>query len=198
VSEPNRAPRRPAPASSDQDRAVLNATLDQLATAGVAGTRIATVAAATGVPDADLQRRWGSAAALIVEAVASLDSGHRPAPTTSYDELVAELLAFRRVMAHPGARVAANAALDEATWPELARLYRDRIMRTQRSRLRRILDQARRQELLDADDADIVTAVSWCTGSWYGLVLAGVRPARDWGSTVARLTWRSLGGRPPT
>lgn len=177
---------------------MLDATLDLLASAGVAGTRIATVAAATGVPESELSGRWRSAAALIVDAVASLDSGHRPASATPYDELVAELLAFRRVMAHPGARVAGNAALDEATWPELARLYRDRIMRTQRSRLRRILDHARRQELLDADDAEIVTAVSCCTGSWYGLALAGVRPARDWGSTVARLTWRSLGGQPPT
>lgn len=176
---------------------VLDATLDLLADSGVAGTRIATVAAAAGVPEAELTRRWRSAAALIVDAVASLDSGHRPASATPYDELVAELIAFRRVMSHPGARVAGNAALDESTWPELARLYRERIVRTQRSRLRRILDQARRQELLDGDDAEIVTAVSCCTGSWYGVVLAGVRPARDWASTVAALTWRSLGGTVP-
>lgn len=168
-----------------------------LASRGVAAVSPASVAAAAGVAPAEVESHWGSPAELVVAAVDSLDTGHRPANATLYDELVAELLAFRRAMTHPGARVAAGAAVDEGTWPELARLYKDRIVRPQRSRLRRILDQARRLELLDADDAEIVTAVSFCTGSWYGIALAGGRPPRDWGATVARLTWRALGGEPP-
>ena len=86
---------------------------------------------------------WGSPAELIVAAVDSLDTGHRPANATLYDDLVAELLAFRRAMSHPGARVAAGAAVDEGTWPELARLYKDRIVRPQRSRLRRTTGRGR-------------------------------------------------------
>ena len=179
------------------DRAIVAATLDLLAEGGAGGATLATIGTRSGVGATELERRYGSAAGAIVAAVASLDSGHRAASSTPYEELVAELLAMRRALSHPGAQAAANAAVDELTWTELARLYREQIMRPQRSRLRRILDQARRQDLLAADDAEIVTAVSCCIGSWFGVTVAGVRPARDWASTVARLTWRSLGGVPP-
>lgn len=173
-------------------------TLELLAAGGVAAVTPAAVAGVLGLSGEEVESRWGGRAALVSSAVASLLPSARPVGTGAlFEELESELLAFRRSMAHRGALAVAAVALDDASDPELARLYRDQVLRPQRSRLRRILELAKRQGLLDADDNDLDTAVASCTGSWYALAVAGVRPPRDWGAQVARLTWRSLGGRPP-
>ena len=177
---------------------MIDATLELLATGGVPAVSPAAVGAAVGLEPQEVEARWGGRAALVSAAVASLLPSARPVGAAPlFEDLESELLAFRRSMAHRGALAAAAVALDEAGDPELARLYRDQVLRPQRSRLRRILELAKRQGLLDADDNDLDTAVACCTGSWYALAVAGVRPPRDWAAQVARLTWRSLGGRPP-
>jgi hypothetical protein len=72
-------------------------------------------------------------------------------------------------------------------------LYRERVVAPRRLRLRRILERARRTGAI-RDDADIATALTMFTGSWYAGALAGTRPPRDWPERVADLVWRSLGG----
>lgn len=190
-------PSRTAPAAGNE-REVLNHTLELLARHGVAAVSPEAVARDAGVPAEEITNRWSSTAELITAAVASLiPSGRVSGSAPPFDELVSELLAFRRTMAHPAVTAVLGAALDETAHPELVRLHREQISRPQRARVRRSLELAKRQGLLDADDADLDAAVSACLGSWYALAVAGVRPARDWGPTAARLTWRSLGGAAP-
>lgn len=197
MTEPS-GPSRTAPAAGRNEREVLNQTLDVLARDGVAAVSPEVVARAAGVPLEEVTSRWSSTAELITAAVASLiPSGRASGSAAPFDELVSELLAFRRTMAHPAVAAVLGAVLDEAAHPELARLHREQISRPQRARVRRSLELAKRQGLLDADDGDLDAAVSACLGSWYALAVAGVRPARDWGPTAARLTWRSLGGAAP-
>lgn len=174
------------------------AALDLLGAHGPDAVTLAAVADAVGLDAGRLAARWPSGADVVASAVASLVEPHRPVGSLPpFDDLVAELLVFRRVMAHPGGAALVCAALDDARHPELARAYRDRVIRPQRTRLRRILERARAAGLVEGDDEDLDTAVSCCTGSWYALAVAGVRPPRDWGSAVARQTWRSLGGTVP-
>jgi AcrR family transcriptional regulator len=188
------------PADTEDDlvvaRRVHTATLDLLARAGLPGLTVAAVAAEAGLAPQAVAARWPTPAALATAAVTSLDATERPLAGRPFDVLVAELLAYRRVMAHPAAAALAAEVLAGRD-AELVRLTRDRVLRAPRLRLRRVLEQARADGQLDADDAAIDLAVSSCTGSWFGLAVAGLRPPRDWGPSLARLTWRSLGGTPP-
>jgi AcrR family transcriptional regulator len=193
-----RRPSRPADAGSGLEREVHAATLGLLERGGYGAVSVDLVAAEVGVDDAVIAARWPSVPDLATAAVASLAPTTRPVGTgTAFEDLVAELLSFRRVMAHPAGQALAGVALDPAGDAEVAGLFRDRVVRPQRIRLRRILDRARAAGEIQADDVEIDAAISACIGSWYALAVAGVRPARDWGTVVAGLTWRSLRGRPP-
>lgn len=177
---------------------MLTAVLDLVASEGVDAVFPEAAARAAQVPVGEVLGRWSSPAELVTAAVASLIPAARPAGTSPpFDDLVSELLGFRRAMAHPAVPAVLGAVLDERTHPDLARLHREQVSRPQRARVRRILESARRQGLLTADDEDLDAAVSACVGSWYALAVAGVRPPRDWGPTAARLVWRSLGGQLP-
>jgi AcrR family transcriptional regulator len=197
VSEPQ-TPDRTDPGDAGVERRVLAVTLDRLAEGGVEAVSLPTVAAMAGVDVDHVHLRWPDEAELVTAAVASLLPAAKPLGAAApFDELVHELLGFRRSVAHPAAMVVAAAALDEVRHPDLARHYREVVVRPQRARLRRVLELAKRQGLLDADDQALDEAVAACTGSWYALAIAGVRPPRDWGALTARLAWRSLGGQPP-
>jgi hypothetical protein len=86
-----------------------------------------------------------------------------------------------------------GAMLQEATDPALVALYRERIVAPRRARLRRILERAVESGLADVD-ADIDYAVAACTGTYYGLHLAGTRITKAWPERTAALIWTSIGG----
>ena len=183
---------RPRDASIDE--AVLRAAREQLAASGYDAMSVVAVAEAAGTTRQALYRRWPSKADLATAAIASLSQaeGH-PETDDPYVDLVAELTAFRDGVTRPNGIGMVGAMLQEATDPELVALYRARIVRPRRARLRRILERAVEADLVSAD-ADIDYAVAACTGLYYGLHLAGARIARSWPERTAALVWAAIGG----
>ncbi len=155
---------------------------------------VVAVAEAAGTTRQALYRRWPSKADLATAAIAGLSSADGRAETDdAYSDLVAELTAFRDGVARPNGIGLVGAMLQDATDPELVKLYRDRIVAPRRGRLRQILERAVKSGLA-APDADIDYAIAACTGVYYGLHLAGVRIARNWPERTAALIWSSIGG----
>jgi AcrR family transcriptional regulator len=182
------------PRDADIDRRVLEVARHHLATRGYEAMSVAAVAEDAGTTRQALYRRWRHKADLATAAIADLAEATAPALTDDpFEDLVAELRSFRHGIGRPDGLSMAGTMLLSSTDPELVALYRERVVAPRRLRLRRILERARRTGAI-RDDADIATALTMFTGSWYAGALAGTRPPRDWPERVADLVWRSLGG----
>jgi AcrR family transcriptional regulator len=193
---PNDSPRGGRPRDPDLDDAILTAAREHLATRGYDAMSVVAVAEDAGTTRQALYRRWPTKADLATAAIASMSTAADRAATDSpYDDLVAELTAFHAGVSRPNGIGMVGAMLQEATEPELRRLYRERIVTPRRKRLRNILERAVEDGLL-APDADLDYAVAACTGTYYGLTLGGTRITRQWPRRTAALVWASAGGTP--
>lgn len=158
---------------------------------------VSAVASAAGTTRAAIYRRWPDKADLATAAIAALpEAAPRPTTGNAHADLDAELRAFQAGLARPDGIPMIGTMLQGIGDNGLIDLFRERVVAPRRSRLRDILDRARRGGEL-ADEADIEVAVSMCTGSWYALALAGRRPPADWHRRVTDAVWRSCGGEPP-
>ena len=85
------APRRGRPRRADADEAILRATLEQLADAGVAGLSMDLVAQRAGVGKATIYRRWTSKEELVLEALRTVAA---PIPVPDEGSLRGDLIAY--------------------------------------------------------------------------------------------------------
>jgi AcrR family transcriptional regulator len=184
------------PRDPEIDTAVLAAARRQLAAVGYDAMSLVAVAAEAGTTRQALYRRWPTKADLATAAIASLAStDRRPDTDDPFDDLVAELAAFRAGVLRPNGVHMVGSMLQEGTDPHLRDLYRARIVAPRRARLHHILTRAAEAGLVDAD-ADFHHAVAACTGTLYALVLAGRPVGRRWPQRTAAMVWRSIGGSP--
>lgn len=192
------ATRQPGrPRDAEIDGRVLEATRRHLAQHGYEAMSVAAVAQDAGTTRQALYRRWPTKADLATAAIAAMSRAEERSGTDDpYADLVRELEAFRRGVSRPDGVSLVGTMLVRSTDPELVRFYRERVVAPRRARLRAILERARGQGLLDAA-ADVDTAVSAFTGSWYARELAGDTPPARWAERVAALVWRGLGGATP-
>lgn len=185
------------PRDPEIDAAVLAAARRHLAAHGYDAMSVVAVAEEAGTTRQALYRRWPSKADLATAAIAGLSrAATRPDTDDPYADLVAELAAFQAGVARPNGVGMVGAMLQDATDEQLRRLYRARIVRPRRARLRHILERAVALGLADPD-ADLDYAVAACTGVLYALHLAGRPVSRGWPARTAALVWRSIGGTPP-
>lgn len=183
---------RPRDASIDQR--VLAVAASHLARCGYGAMSVSAVADEAGTTRQAVYRRWPTKADLATAAIAAIAQEDRPEPTGDpFADLVAELESFRRGIGRPDGLSMVGTMLIESTEPELVELYRSRVVRPRRAALRRILERARAEGLIDAD-ADVDLAVVVMTGGWYARALAGERPLRGWSERTAAFVWRGLGG----
>jgi AcrR family transcriptional regulator len=183
------------PRDSSIDGRALPIARRQLAEHGYDGLSLAAVADEAGTTRPALYRRWPGKAELATAAIAALSAADaREATDDPYADLVAELAAFRRGVTRPDGLSLVGTMLQRGTDPELARLYRERLVIPRRTRLRTILERALAEGLLTGGDLEL--AVASLTGSFYALALAGPIPPH-WPARAAAHAWRSLGGTPP-
>jgi AcrR family transcriptional regulator len=177
------------PRDQSADAAILEAAQRQLADVGFAAMSIESVAAEAGVTRPTLYRRWKSKEDLAIAAIAALQI---PRPTPASDDtwaaLKAELVHFRRSLERPnGMSMIGTMLLEERRVPELAEMFRSRLVEPRRARLTAVLRRGvERGEI--RRDADIATAVAMAIGSFYAHHIAtGKVPARWEQHTVAFL-----------
>ncbi len=155
------------------------------------------VAADSGTTRPALYRRWKDKTALAVDAVAHLAQVSPPVPTgVPFADLVAELEHFRHCISEAGALPLVGLMLGDGIAPEVRQQYTDEIVAPRRARIRACLTTALNRRDLP-QDADLLLAASFLTGSWYSLALVGAEVPDGWALRTASLVWRACGGDPP-
>jgi len=135
-----------------------------------------------------------TAAVAAVDALAEADP---PVPTGHpYADLVAEVEHSRRCLTEANALALAAVVLGDGSEATLRERYLEAVVLPRQTRVRACLQDAVAKGLIDPD-ADLDTAGTMLTGSWYACALAGRPPPPDWAHRVAALVWRCLGGDPP-
>ena len=136
---------RGRPRSQEADRAILSATLDLLASRGLAAMSIEEIAARAGVGKATIYRRWSSKGLLALDAFVTAFAEQQPLPDTGTlrGDLIAALTAWVRAVTQTSmgsmlAGLVAEAQHDE----ELRAGWRDRVLEPLRSQHRIMLDRA--------------------------------------------------------
>jgi len=151
---------RGRPRSQEADRAILTATLDLLASRGLAAMSIEEIAARAGVGKATIYRRWSSKGLLALDAFVAAFAEQQPLPDTGTlrGDLIAALTAWVRAVTRTSmgpmlAGLVAEAQHDE----ELRAGWRDRVLEPLRSQHRIMLDRAiARGEIAASVDRDVI------------------------------------------
>ncbi len=192
----DRAPAPGRPRDTSIDAAVLETTLRHLARDGFTGLSLSAVAAEAGTTRPALYRRWEDRTALAVAAVAHLARVDPPDVTGEpFDDLVSELEHFRHCISDAAALPLAGLMLGDGVSDEVRRRYAAEIVEPRRARIRSCLTAAIDRGDLP-EDADLLIAASFLTGSWYSLALVGAEVPDDWARRTATLVWRACGGEP--
>lgn len=192
MEDTNPGPGRPR--DPDLDAAILHAARAQLAANGYDAMSVVAVAADAGTTRQAIYRRFPTKADLATAAIASLSEAETRQPTGDpFADLVTELEAFHRGVTRPNGVSMVGSMLQDATDPELQKLYRQRLVEPRRKRLRDVLERGIAAGILDPD-GDLDTAVAACTGTLYAHHLTGRRLPKTWPQETATFVWRAMGG----
>jgi AcrR family transcriptional regulator len=167
------------------DRAILDATLAEMARVGYPRMSVEAVARHAGTTKTTIYTRFPSKAALATGALESLrqDIPRHLSGEVRHD-LIEELTAFRKGALRPNGLAMLGAVLAEQQEnPELLRLFRKHVVQPRRENLRRILRAAQQSDQIDRD-ADIEVAITMLVGSLQAASIAGRPPGKDWPERV--------------
>jgi AcrR family transcriptional regulator len=151
---------RGRPRSQEADRAILTATVELLATKGLAAMSIEEVAARAGVGKATIYRRWSSKGLLALDAFVASFRAQQAEPDTGTlrGDLVAALRAWvRAVIRTPMGPMLTGLIAEAQHDTELRAAWRDRVIEPLRSQHRVMLDRAMaRGEIPASVDREVV------------------------------------------
>ena len=153
-----RPPGRPRDARADG--AIIEATLQTLATTGFTGLSMEAVAARAKVGKATLYRRWSTKDTLVADALATLVETAEPVDTGSLrDDLVAWLNTVRRhTFQTLSGRIMPRLLAEKDSHPELFETYRHQVIEPFRQQAAKVLGRGIASGELPVDlDVDLVT-----------------------------------------
>lgn len=135
------------PRSTEADRAIIDAVLEEVIAEGIDGMSIEQVAARAGVAKATVYRRWPNKEALLLDAVTGVEVELPTLPGSSMrDDLVVLIDSMRRRIAdaaQPGESIASRlypCMIAEGTrHPEIAAKYKQRVVEQRREAVRTVL-----------------------------------------------------------
>jgi AcrR family transcriptional regulator len=157
ASHEGRAPGRPR--SLEADRSILSAALDRFIEDGYQGMSIEHVAAQAGVGKATIYRRWPSKEALITDAVGSFSEELTAPDTGSVREDLLRLVRQVGELASssPSGRCFARMAGEMGSNPELAKVYKEKVIGHRRAIVAEVISRGiARGELHKELDAELV------------------------------------------
>ena len=153
-------PGRGRPRSVEADRAILAATVDLLASRGLAAMSIEEIAARAGVGKATIYRRWPSKGLLALDAFVSVFREQQPLPDTGTlrGDLTAALTAWVRAVTRTSMGPMLTGLIAEAQHDHSLRAaWRERVLEPLRSQPRIMLDRAiARGEIPATVDREVV------------------------------------------
>lgn len=181
----DRCPGRPR--DPETERRILEITLQQLASEGYSRMTLDAVAATAGVSKPTIYRRWSSKADLATAALRTIQLNEPDVDTgTTIGDLTATLENFCRSLMRPnGMSLIGTVLAEEAHNPELLQLFRERLVKPRRERLRAILVRAQKQgELRPGVSIDAV--LNLMVGAFYARYLASSTVPVSFAAEVVR------------
>jgi AcrR family transcriptional regulator len=148
------------PRNPETDRTIMRAALDRFIADGYQGMSIEQVAAHAGVGKATIYRRWPSKDALITDAVGSLTEDLTATDTGSVRSDMLDLVRQIVQLASSTAsgRCFARMAGEMSSNPELARIYKDKVISLRRAVVGQVIERGMERGELRSDlDVDMVT-----------------------------------------
>ncbi len=190
--EPTRvAAKRGRPRRADADEAILKATLDLLADAGVAGLSMDVLAHRAGVGKATIYRRWASKEALVLDA---LRTANRPIPVPDTGTVRGDLIAYAEALVERFGIGRASDVLphliEASCYDDQLRRALDEYLTSRQATIRLILGRGiERGEL--AADTDVDVVVDLVLGPfYYRHLLTGAPVDRDFAHGVVDVALR--------
>ena len=130
---------RGRPRDQRLEEAIVNAALEILGTAGLAGLTYVAVADRADTTRPTIYRRYPDITELAVAALASMSDLTAHEPTGAHlDDLVAELSSFRDVIIAANGLSLTAVVLSESTDPAIKEAYRTAVVVPRRSRIARL------------------------------------------------------------
>lgn len=183
------------PRDQELDHAILSATVEILNESGIEAATIAAIAERAGTTRPALYRRYSSVAEVVIAALHTIARLERTEPTGDHrHDLEQELRGFRDAAQRTNSVALVGSMLVDSTDPEIKHTYRSLLVQPRRAAITRILATAHDDGSLTCTTADLQTAVTMCTGSYYAYALAGATPPKDWPKRISSLVWRACGG----
>lgn len=172
---------------------MLKATLQELAEHGFDKMSIDGVAARTGVGKPSIYRRWPNKPALATAAITLLVAQEGPASTGDLvTDLSRQLHSAHRNLEKSGSVPMVGLMLAEVRrHPEFIATYRERLLEPRRTKLRALLEAARREGRI-REDADIETAILVLMGTILIRDLAGEPFDGEWATSAVQLVVEAL------
>lgn len=165
--------------------AVLDATREQLGAHGYHRMTVESIARAAGVTKPTIYRRWTGKDDLVTASIAALKI-QEPLPLTddTRADLLANLLRFREALERPDGMPMVGTLLQEQRHnPELFDLFRDRIVRPRRKRIRQVLEHGVALGHVSSE-ADLDAAVEMMVGAYYSKYLSTGHVPKNWEARV--------------
>lgn len=181
------------PRDTSVDSAILAAAQRQLADVGFAAMTVESVALEAGVTRPTLYRRWSSKEDLATAAIACLQISYPPPSKADlWSRVESELVHFRRSLERPnGMSMIGMVLLEEKRMPNLAALFRSRLVEPRRQRLLGLFREGIAKGEIPPD-SDIATAVTVAIGSFYALYLATGSVPKNWERKTIAFLRRAL------
>jgi AcrR family transcriptional regulator len=178
--------KRGRPRDDALDDRILEAAVRLMGERGYARMSIEAVAREAGTTKPSVYLRFGNKAGVATAALEYLrERSGVPQSGDTRADLVLELGRFVRGVSRPfGMATLGTVLAEEHETPELLALFRERVVRPRRERLRAVLDRARERGEL-RPGADLEVAVNMLIGAYYAQYVAGDPFGRAWtGRTV--------------
>jgi AcrR family transcriptional regulator len=189
------------PRTERSTRAILEATRELVAEdGGVRALTVEAVAARSGVAKTTIYRRWRDKWELALDAV-MIDMLPRFEDPVDVGDTRSELLTFvnsvvRMLAARPFGSAMQGLVSEIATNPELARVYRERVVEPRLLQLRPVIERGIARGDLRAD-TDLRTMHELLIGPiFYRLLLSGAPLDPDLGSRIVEAVLDGFGPRP--
>lgn len=177
--------RRGRPRREGLDRAILDATVTEIARVGYARMSLEVVARRAATTKPTIYARFHSKGDLAIAALESLrlrTPRHRSGDLRA--DLIDELALFRNgAVRANGMTLLAAVLVEQHDNPDLLKQFRKSVIEPRRHNLRAILIDGQTSGQLDPD-ADIELAITMLIGSLYAAYTAGTPTRRDWPQKV--------------
>ncbi len=186
--------RRPgAQMDPEADRLILKTAKRLLREQGYDRLTMDRVAREAGVARTTLYRRYRDKADLVSAAIGSLrDSSATHDSGDARRDLVAHLDDVRR---NYGMSLAGTLLMEEPYNPRLLELFRERMVKPRRQRVRETIEQGIERGQI-RPEVDVERVLDLLLGALFAAVFAGGRPGAEWPAQIVDALWPALRTRP--